>query len=247
MTMFSPDRIIGPFRGKVTDFGGDIGLTSDFYPVPGSQVLCVLMPPWKAGADYYKFVRKRTYKAGYSCLEYKIVSSLLSPDYEYTRNAFKEVVDHVKIDIDRMVHQYSFKKVQVIGASIGCIEAAMIANHNPHVTKLVLVAPGNDLAEPMWYGLKTQNVRRLFEEQGITLPFLKETWRDLAPEQNFNGLKGKEIEIYISKCDINIPYRFGKRLVDQMVAQGLNPHVNENKYLGHYLTVLKYLLTGEIR
>jgi hypothetical protein len=76
---------------------------------------------------------------------------------------------------------------------------------------------------------------------------LKEAWRDLAPENNFDGLKGKEIEIYISKCDVNIPYRFGKKLVDRMVAHGLNPLVNENKYLGHYLTVLRYLWRGEIR
>ncbi len=245
--IFSPDRIIGPFRGKVTDFGGDIGLTSDFYPVPGSRVLCVLVPPWKAEADYYKLVRKRVFEAGYSCLEYKIASSLLSPDYEYTRNAFKEVISRVRSGIEGMVQQHAFKEVQVIGVSIGCIEAAMIANHNSHVTKLVLVAPGSDLAESMWYGLKTQNVRHLFEEQGITLDFLKEAWYDLAPEHNFDGLKGKEIEIYISKCDVNIPYRFGRKLADEMMAYGLNPRVSENRYLGHYLTVLKYLWNGEIK
>jgi pimeloyl-ACP methyl ester carboxylesterase len=245
--IISPDRIIGPFRGKVTDFGGDIGLTSDLYPVSGSKVLCVLIPPWKTEADYYKLVRKRIHKAGYSCLEYKITSLLISPDYKYTDTAFKEVIRDVKSGIENMVHQYAFEEVQVIGVSIGCIEAAMIANHNPHVTKLVLVAPGSDLAESMWYGLKTQNVRRLFEKQGITLTFLKNAWRDLAPENNFHGLDGKEIEIYISKCDINIPYRFGKRLADAMIAHGLKPRVYENKYLGHYLTVLKYLWKGEIK
>ena len=247
MTAFSPDRIIGPFRGKVTDFGGDIGLTSDFYAVPDSRVLCVLIPPWKADADYYKLVRNRIFKAGYSCLEYKIASSLLSPDHEYTRNSFKEVVASIRLGIESMVSQHAFSQVQVIGVSIGCIEATMIANHNPHVTKLVLVAPGSDLAESMWYGIKTQNVRRLFEKQGITLPFLKEAWHDLAPENNLDGMKGKEIEIYISKYDVNIPYRLGKKLVDRMVGCGLDPHVNENKYLGHYLTVLKYLWNGEIR
>ncbi len=245
--ILSPDRIIGPLRGKVTDFGGDVGLTSDFYHVPDSKVLCVLIPPWKTEADYYKPVRKRIHDAGYSCLEYKITSPLISPDYEYTRNAFKEVIDSVKSGIEKMVNQYGFKEVQVIGVSIGCVEAAMIANHNPHVTKLVLVAPGSDLAESMWYGLKTQNVRRLFEEKGITLPFLKEAWRDLAPENNFHGLDGKEIEIYISKSDVNIPYRYGKKLADAMIAHGLHPRVNENKYLGHYLTVLKYLWKGEIK
>ncbi len=247
MTIFSPDRIIGPFRGKVTDFGGEIGLKRDFYPMHGSTTLCVLVPPWKAGADYYKMVRKRISDAGYSCLEYKISSSLLSPDYKYTRDSFREVVRDVRADIEKMVTEHSFEKVQVIGVSIGCIGAAMIAGHNPHVSKLVLVAPGNDLAESMWYGLKTQNVRKLFEKQGITLPFLKDAWHDLAPENNFTGLKGKEIEIYISKSDINIPYRFGKKLVTGMQAHGLAPHISENRYLGHYLTVVSYLLKGKIK
>jgi pimeloyl-ACP methyl ester carboxylesterase len=247
MNLLSPDRIISPFRGKVTDFGGEIGLTSDFYPFPGSSVLCVLIPPWKATADYYKLVRTRIYEAGHSCLEFKIASSLLSHDYEYTRNAFNKVANDVRSDIEKMVGQYGFKEVQVIGVSIGCVEATMIANHNPYVTKLVLVAPGNGLAEPMWYGLKTKNVRRLYEQQGITLSFLKEAWQGLAPANNFDGLTGKEIDIYISKADINIPYRFGKELADQMIAHGLNPRVYENRYLGHYLTVVKYLLKGEIK
>ncbi len=247
MSLLSPDRIIGPFRGIVTDFGGDVGLTSDFYPAPHSKGLCVLIPPWKVEADFFKLVRKRIYEAGYSCLEYKIASALLSPDYRYTHDAFKEVIDHVRLDIDKMVHQHGYKQVQVIGISIGCVEAAMIANNNDYVTRLVLVAPGCDLAQSMWYGLKTQNIRRLFEKQGITLEFLKEAWRDLAPENNFQGLKGKEIEIHLSKYDVNIPYRFGKRLVEQMIAHGLDPHVHENKYLGHYLTVLNYLWKGKIR
>lgn len=245
--IFSPDRIIGPFRGTVTEFGGDVGLKSDFHHAPDSKGLCVLIPPWKTEADYYKLVRKRIRSAGYSCLEYKISSSLLSPDHEYTRNAFKEVSDTVKSDIEKMVHEYGFKEVQVIGVSIGCIEATMVANHNPAVKKLVLVAPGNGLAEPMWYGLKTQNIRRLFEQKGIDLPFLKNAWRDLAPENNFDGLKGKEIEIYISQSDVNIPYRFGRKLADGMISQGLKPKVYENRYLGHYLTVLNYLWRGEIR
>jgi hypothetical protein len=247
MTLLSPDRIIGPFRGKVTDFGGDIGLKSDFYHVPGSEILCVLIPPWKTQADHYKPVRKRIGDAGFSCLEYKIASSLLSPDHAYTLAAFKEVEANIRAGMEETVRKYGFKQVQVIGLSIGCIEAVMVSVHNPHVAKVVLVAPGCDLAESMWHGLKTQNIRQLFEDKGITLEFLKEAWRDLAPERDFEGLKGKEVELYISKYDVNIPYRFGKRLADQMKAYGITTHVYENKYLGHYLTVLKYLKKGKIR
>ncbi|MCR4311157.1 MAG: alpha/beta hydrolase [Candidatus Taylorbacteria bacterium] len=239
--------IIGPLRGKVTEFGGDVGLTSEFHLVLDAKMLCVLIPPWKTTADYYRLMRKRIHSAGYSCLEYKISSSLLSPDYKYTHRAFREVIDKVRVDIEKMVREYAFKKVQVIGVSIGCIEAAMITNHNPLVTKVVLVAPGSNLAESMWYGLKTRNLRSLFEQQGIDLPFLKNEWRDLAPENNFDGFKGKEIEIYLSQCDVNIPYRFGRKLADGMISQGLKPKVYENKFLGHYLTVLSYLWKGEIR
>ncbi len=247
MTLLSPDRIISPLRGNVTEFGGEIGLTSDFYHLPGSNTLCVLIPPWKAESDYYKPVRKRIREAGYSCLEYQIASSLISPDHEYTSTSFKQVRDDIRAGIDKIVEQHGFKRVQVIGVSIGCIGAVMVADHNPHVTKLVLVAPGSNLAEPMWYGLKTQNVRKIFEKNGVTLDFLKEAWRDLAPEHNFSGLTGKEIEIYISKYDVNIPYRFGRKLADGMIAQGLKPVVHENRYLGHYLTVLKYLFRGKIK
>lgn len=243
---FSPDRFIGLFRGKVTDFGGAIGLRSKFHEVPKPKGLYVIIPIWKDGTDYYKLIRKRIRLLGYSCIEYRIASALLSPDYKYTDQAFKEVINQVRLDIEKMVAEKAFKEVKVIGFSVGCIEAAMIANYNPYVTKLVLVAPGNCLAESMWYGLKTRNIKQLFEKQGIDLPFLKKAWKDLAPENNFHGLAGKEIEIYLSKCDINIPYRLGRKLADAMIAHGLKPKVYENKYLGHYLTVSKYLLMGKI-
>ena len=156
------DRLIGAFRGTVDDFGGDLGLSSELSLEPGSTGLCVLMPPWKTEADYYKPVRKRIRARGYSCLEYRVTSSLISPDHTYTAHSFMAIRDQAVADIERLVREHGFTAVQVIGVSIGCVEAAMVANSSPHVTKAVLVAPGNCLAESLWHGLKTRNVRALF-------------------------------------------------------------------------------------
>ncbi len=83
-------------------------------------------------------------------------------------------------------------------------------------------------------------LRESFEAKNISLEELEKLWKEVAPINNLDNLKGKEIHIYLSKSDTIVPYINGKKLVIAMKEKGLSPKVYENEYLGHYGTISKF-------
>ena len=164
----------------------------------------------------------------------------MSPDHESTVRYYKGIQERVSEDLNELRQWYGFSEINLIGISLGCVNALMVANHNPLVDKINLVVPGHCLAESMWNGVRTQKMRQAFEDNGVTLEQLKEYWHDLAPENNIDGLEGKGITVRISLADKVIPHYCGKSLIESMEKLGLNPVVRENSYLGHYCTVVSF-------
>jgi len=56
--------------------------------------------------------------------------------------------------------------------------------------------------------------------------------------QNLKNLKGKTVYVYLSRADKVIPYRTGKKLVEKMQENDINVILKENRYLGHYGTII---------
>ena len=89
----------------------------------------------------------------------------------------------------------------------------------------------------------TQEIKKGFEKQKISLSSLKNKWNYIEPFNNLKNISGKEIIIYNSKKDIVVPYERSVNLIKEMKRIGLNPKVFTNKNLGHHLTVLKFYLS----
>jgi pimeloyl-ACP methyl ester carboxylesterase len=238
----SIDRLVNRFVAPRKYLDDQELITSELFEVKNPKGLYVLIPPWRGRFDYYTITRRKLMKEGYSCVEYSFSPSMLSDNYLKTRELFENVKNSVSEQIKKLVNSHQFKEVNIIGTSIGCVEALMIANHSEIIKRVILVAPGCCLAESMWKGIRTQEIRKKMEMVGVTLPFLKEQWKALAPENNINGLMGKEIIVYLSKSDEIIPYELGIQLVQKMKENKLAPLVKENALFGHYLTILGYYL-----
>ncbi len=244
--IISFDRLVNLFVSPKKSSGNQALVASKFFEAPNHKGLYVLIPPWRGRLDYYALTRRKLMKEGYSCIEYSFSPRMLSTNYILTRDLFKYVCTKVKRDIENLKIEKQFKEINIIGTSIGCVEVLMIATHYRKFKKVILVAPGNSLAESMWNGIRTQQLRKDMEEKHITLKLLKEQWKELDPENNLEGLERKEIHIHLSRSDKIIPYELGIRLVDAMQRKGLKPLVKENTYLGHYLTILNYYLNPTI-
>lgn len=216
-----------------------------FWHKKGSKELFVILPPWGGRLYLNFFLRKKLLKQGYSFLEYEFPEAILSSNWEITLEEFSRIRETVAKEIEKIKKKHGFKKINLIGVSIGCINTCMIANNNSFIDELFLIIPGRCLAESMWKGISTQKIREAYEGKRITLKKLKEYWRSLAPENNINKLKAKKISIFLSKADVIIPFHCGKKLVEEIKAFKYNIFYKNNKFLGHNLTALSFYLRPE--
>ena len=102
-----------------------------------------------------------------------------------------------------------------------------------------LTVPGGNLAESLWTGARTQPLRREYENQGITLPTLKELWKTLAPTFQAKNIHGAKVEMFISGADHIIMPQSAYELADAYTQSQNEVSVIANKHLGHYGTILR--------
>lgn len=212
-----------------------------FSYVKGSKELYVIFPPWHSKLEYDRILRKRIHKIGASCLEYKFNGHFLSSDYKLTKKYFNLVKRRCVREIKKLIAEKGFKKIKFIGVSLGCVNTCMVAKQFEEIEKLILIVPGNCIAESLWNGIKTSRIRKKFERKKINLIKLKRAWKELAPEDNINKINFRKLRIYLSKKDRVIPYENGLELTRKVdKKRRMKTFVNHN--LGHYLTAIKFYL-----
>jgi hypothetical protein len=208
----------------------------------GSEELFVVLPPWGGRLYLNYFLRKKLLRRECSLLEYEFPEAILSSNWETTVENFGKIREAVREEIKKIKRKHKFKKINLIGVSIGCINTCMVANNNSLIDEIFLIIPGRCLAESLWKGISTQEIRRTYEKKKITLRKLRAYWRKLAPENNINRLKCQKISIFLSKADVIIPFHCGKKFLEEMKAFKYNIFYKDNKFLGHNLTALSFYL-----
>ncbi len=209
-----------------------------------SEKLYVIAPYWQATISQFpmRILKKRILQAGYSCLIYQFPIKILSENVNLTEEYFKEIEKEIKKDIFEIKEKHKFKEIIMLGMSLGCVNALMVSNQNQDVNRVILVVPGDSLSDSLWRGVGTRKLRNQIAKHHINLKELEKDWQDLDPKNNINGLAGKEIEVYLSKADKIIPYKNGSYLVKDIKNIGISPVVIKNKSLGHYFTLLKFVM-----
>jgi esterase/lipase len=202
--------------------------------------LVVLLPGWCVTPKQNRILMDKIKK--FSILSYTFSSDILTSDYKSTLNCFQSIKAKVQKDIRDLRKRHNFSEIMVIGVSLGCVNACMVANDNKLVDKMYLITPGHCLAESLWYGIGTDSIKKEFENKGITLSALKKYWQQLAPENNIDRLQGKEIRIFVSKSDIIIPYSYGKKLFELLKKKKYVVQYSENIFYGHLLTAYLFYL-----
>lgn len=207
-----------------------------------SKRLFVLIAPYRFDLKLFSKIERFVNSRGQSFIVYRFPMDMLTSDYRTTRDSFKKIQSDVSSDLADLKKKYGLNEIEIMGFSLGCVPALMIANGNPTINNIKLVVPGHCLAESLWFGIRTANLKREFERKGVTLNELKGYWKNLAPENNIDKLRGKNISIYLSKADTVIPFRFGMSLVKSLERRNLPFKLKINKHFGHYLTINNFLL-----
>ena len=76
-------------------------------------------------------------------------------------------------------------------------------------------------------------------KQGVVLEQLEESWSELAPDSHLDQFKDHNVAITLARKDRFIPYKYGKKLLDNMLA--INPNTtSKTTNHGHVATVLDF-------
>ena len=212
-----------------------------FFHVQNSRILFIGLPGWGSSFSFGRSGLKRfTEKKKISLLLYKFPMEILTSNSELTRNCFSRISEIVRADIDNLKQKYGFTRCAVLAYSLGAVMASMVYKNNPAVSDVILICPGNNLAEDMWDGCHTQFLRKEYEKNKVSLSFLKTIWKNLAPENNMPAV-GTRVSLYYAKNDEIIRYREGKKLMGALARHGFK--VSRKDFsMGHYFTCAYFLL-----
>ena len=217
-------------------------IKKSFYHPKKSKVLYIFIPQMSNFKFFTNKLRRLMKKKGCSFLEYSISPMLLTPDPKQVKSNFMKIKARIIKDIESLNKRYGFNEINLIGISIGCVSACLVANRSKIIKILFLIVPGNNLTESLWHGVRTRTLRSSYRKQKIYLHNLKSSWRGLDPENNINHLNEKNLHIFLSKADGVIPYHNGHKFLEELHKQNYEVVSNINKSKGHYLTALDFYL-----
>jgi hypothetical protein len=218
-----------------------LNINKKFTHIKNSKELFVIFPPWTGKFYLNTFLRKSIAKRNCSVLEYEFPRAILSANWKQVLSNFLFIKQSTLSEIDLLKQKHGFEKVNIIGVSLGCINACMIANNNFDIKKLYLILPGHCLAESLWEGESTQELRDELDNNH-NLSDLKQYWRDLAPENNIDNLKVDKISVFLSEADKSIPFDHGKRFLGQLQSYNYSIEYKIVKRLKHsFAAILFYL------
>ena len=200
------------------------------------------MDPWHVNPGLFRFVEKKIIHSGCLYVHYSFASEILTADLELTLLRIETFSRQIWDEVDGFGKQNAITHITVIGVSFSCVTAGLIANNNPLGTELIIVVLGHSLADSMWYGLRTRNLKETMGARGIGLAQLQKQWEKLAPEYYLPKLKDKKIKIIISNADRIIPAPYGRRHADKARKIISSLAMVENRWLGHYASILHYAI-----
>ena len=121
---------------------------------------------------------------------------ILSIYPDTTSKHVHEVVDQLGQTITSLPAKQQ-KNVSLFGMSLGTNIAFLVANEKK-IEKMVINLSGGDFAETIWALDKVApEIKAGFEKEHITLTKLKRKWSTLSPLNNIDGLKTKEVLLYL--------------------------------------------------
>jgi hypothetical protein len=212
---------------------------------PGSKRLTVVFPPWHLPDWYSNRLISKLSSAKSSVLIYDFNQDILEDDILGVKSSFEFIALSVTEDVRALVKLYDFSEINLLGISLGGVALCITAEKLDNFNKVILVAPGNDLANAFWYGLRTRRLRNILADHGHQLKELQNEWSELAPENHVECLSDHPVRIILARKDKFIPYSNGKKLLDKLSS--LDPNVSYiTRPFGHLLTVFLYLIGPEV-
>lgn len=162
---------------------------------------------------------------------------MLNPDASSVRRSFEHAAIRISEEVNHITGSY--KKINLLGFSLGNVALSMTAETLDDVAGVTMVVPGSELATPFWTGIRTRRLSDEYRDTGHTLEAIREEWVKLAPIAHLEVLRGSKTSVVLARHDEYIPYESGQLLVDSMQQAGINPYVTTMN-CGHVSAITRF-------
>ncbi|MDO9641214.1 MAG: dienelactone hydrolase-related enzyme [Pseudotabrizicola sp.] len=162
---------------------------------------------------------------------------MLSPNLGMTIQSVRQAVIDGR-QLIRIAQHAGYRKISVVGISLGSWVAGLVAAHDPVVEKASLLLTGGHLADMVWTGGATRHIRTSFEGQ-IELAELKRAWAPLSLESYAAKLArpALDLQIVLASRDKVVLPTLSDRFVKRLQGAGASPDVKRLN-CGHYSLTL---------
>ncbi|WP_142665134.1 RcgR family putative quorum lactone hydrolase [Paracoccus laeviglucosivorans] len=158
---------------------------------------------------------------------------MLSASLGRTLQSFRQAVADGR-DLIRWLQGEGYSEISVLGMSLGSWVAGLVAAHEPGVRNAALCLSAGSLADMVWTGRATRNIRAGLEPH-LDLPTLRRAWAPLDLEAFADRLcrNSLDLQITLAKRDTVVRPELSESFIESLRAAGGDPEIRAHN-CGHY-------------
>jgi dienelactone hydrolase len=196
----------------------------------------VVVPHWNAPASAYDrfgnvlrsagiaaVVMSLPYHAGRRPAPLRLASPMVSANLGRTIRSCRQAVLESRLVV-RWLERRGFRRIGIIGASLGSSIASIVAAHDARVRTLALLLTAGHFGEVVWTGRATRHIRQAMEER-LTLKQLNDIWSVISPISYVNQLVDRNVPILVvsGRADAVFHPELTARFIDALEDRGMTP------------------------
>jgi len=205
-----------------------------------NEKILILVDGWGFNKYFYFLIKKFIPKC-YGYIHYSYSDEILNQNPDNTKNNIKKLTSLIENDVNNLI-LIKPRLVYLYGQSLGGLFCLIVVD-KIKTKKVMLVAPGCNLAEAFWLGEYTQEIKnKMIKESNMSLEKLKNDWQDISPDFYFkNNSLSSNFFIIMSKKDRAIPISNGKKFIDLLNDKNIMLKIKWSN-LSHRSTLVKELI-----
>jgi pimeloyl-ACP methyl ester carboxylesterase len=163
----------------------------------------------------------------------KLANHMVSANLGRTIRSCRQAILEARLAIAWLQEQ-GYKRIGVLGSSLGSSIASIVAAHDNRVQAVALVLTAGHFGEVVWTGRATRHIRQALERR-ITLADLNQIWSVISPSSYVDRLQGRNLPLLVlsGREDEVFPPYLTTRFIEELRARGV-PHRWKLFRCGHY-------------